>query len=78
MKFICSEHGVHLVLPLVLARLYMRPGTQAPNVELINVDAVSKLILYRFIGNRVRDIFLVYTNMFYPCFQQQSHEFRSQ
>ena len=57
---------------------YMRPGTQAPNVELINVDAVSKLIWYRFIGNRVRDIFLVYTNMFYPCFQQQSHEFRSQ
>ena len=23
MKFICSEHGVHLVLPLVLAQLYV-------------------------------------------------------
>ena len=26
---------------------------------------------YRFVGNRVRDIFLVRTKMFYPCFQQQ-------
>ena len=28
MKFICSEHGVHLVLPLVLARLYLLSGVQ--------------------------------------------------
>ena len=67
----------HFYSTLSNAAHCMRPGTQATNVELINVDAVSKLIWYRFIGNRVRDIFLVYTNMVYPCFQQQSHEFRS-
>ena len=49
----------------------MHPTVQARNVELINVDAVSMLIWYRFIGNWVRDIFLVHTKMFYACFQQE-------
>ena len=78
-KAVTVQLPPNFVLSLIFTvHCQMQPTVQARNVELINVDAVSKLIWYRFIGNWVRDIFLVHTKIFYACFNNKSvHEFRS-
>ena len=54
----------------------MQPTELKPRTS--NVNTASKLIWYRFIGNRVRVIFLVHTKMFTHAFNYKSvHEFRS-
>ena len=71
-KAVTVQLPPNFVLSLIFTVHYQMQPTvcvQGLKPELIN--AVSKLIWYRFIWNWVRDIFLVYTNMFYPCFQQQ-------
>ena len=73
-KAVTVQLPPNFVLSLIFTvHCQMQPTVQARNVELINVDAVSKLIWYRFIENWVRDIFLVHTKMY----NKSVHEFRS-
>ena len=45
MKFICSEHGVHLVLPLVLARLYHCNLSQVEQKALFDLSHDENIII---------------------------------